>query len=507
MSALAHRSGPISGRSNFFDEQKRRRRAGRMMSGVCLLIASGIGVILSSVVTPLLLLAAGGLLHLLAWLGIFAAMARDSAHALGNWAAGHMAHFDAFIASLDHVNRLSDLGVTIAPLLHLAPVSVPALVAAGLVWIGLRRISFRGEGGDLIARLHARSPDLHDQEEHQLANIVAEMGIAAGLPAPKLLLIDSPAINAAAVGGVDAQSSVLVTRGLLDRLDREETSGVVAHLVASIGAGDIRLTHGILAVFQTFGFFVTFLDLPFRWSAWRALGGLSLVVAGLRRAPDVVAETLGLLEGGMDATAMPDIEKVWNVIPWRRVRLVLLAPLLPLILISLILRIVLFLWTALFLGPPLALIWRNRRYAADAMAVQLTRDPDGLARALSHISGSAIPTGGEGREYCFIHSPSTHKKGGFTDRRTITLSLHPTLGQRLGRLPALGAAAGGGDPVRLHRYDMIAQNPGQALLAGFLLLLLVPLGLMLVLAVGYLTAIAMTMGLAAGLAITAGLLG
>ena len=66
----------------------------------------------------------------------------------------------------------------------------------------------------------------------------------------------------------------------------------------------------------------------------------------------------------MDAEAMPDVEKVWSVIPWRRVRLVLLAPLPPLILISLILRLVLFLWTALFLGPPLALIWCNRRYAA-----------------------------------------------------------------------------------------------------------------------------------------------
>ena len=477
------------------------------MSGVCLLIASGIGVILSSVVTPLLLLAAGGLLHLVAWIGIFPAMARNAAHTLGNWAAGHMAHFDALIASLDHVNRVSDLGVTIAPLLRLAPVSVPALAAAGLVWIGLRQISLRGKGGDLIVRLHARSPNLHDQEEHQLANIVAEMGIAAGLPAPTLLLIDSTDINAAAVGGAGGQASVLVTRGLLDQLDREETSGVVAHLVASIGAGDIRLTHGILALFQTFGFFVTFLDLPFRWSAWRALGGLSLVVAGLRRAPDAVAETLELLERGMDAAAMPDVEKVWSVIPWRRVRLALLAPLIPLILISVILRIVLFLWTALFLGPPLALIWRNRRYAADAMAVQLTRDPDGLARALSRISGSAIPNGGEGREYCFIHGPFTHKKGGLSDRRTITLSLHPTLGRRLGRLNALGATTGGGGPVRLLRYDMIAQHPGHALLVGFLLLLLVPLGMTLVLAVGYLTAIAMTIGLAAGLAITAGLLG
>ena len=385
------------------------------------------------------------------------------------WGPGqpsHSAHFEAFVDSLDHVNGLSDLGVTVAPLLRLAPVAVPALVAACLVWIVLRRISLRGEGGDLIARLRARPPNPDDQEERQLANVVAEMAIAAGLPAPTLLLIDLPYINAAAVGGSRGQASVLVTRGLLDQLDRDETSGVVAHLVASIGAGDIRLTHGILAVFQTFGFFVTFLDLPFRWSAWRALGGLALVAAGLRRSPDMVAQTLESVERSMDAEAMPDVEKVWSVIPCRRVRLVLLAPLLPLILISVILRLVLFLWTALFLGPPLALIWRNRRYAADAMAVQLTRNPDGLARALSRIGGTGIPDGGEGREYCFVHGPPSGRKGGFTDRRTITLSLHPTLGRRLQRLHALGATAGGGAPVRLIRLILIALYPGRALLVG-----------------------------------------
>ena len=507
LSASARDQPAFSDRSSFFDEQKRRRRTGRILSGVCLLIAGGIGVVLSSVVTPLLLLAGGGLLHLLARLGVFPVALRDAAHGLGAWARGHSAHFEAFVDSLDHVNGLSDLGVTVAPLLRLAPVAVPALVAACLVWIVLRRISLRGEGGDLIARVRARPPNLHDQEERQLSNVVAEMAIAAGLPAPALLLIDSPFINAAAVGGSRGQASVLVTRGLLDQLDRDETSGVVAHLVASIGAGDIRLTHGILAVFQTFGFFVTFLDLPFRWSAWRALGGLTLVAAGLRRSPEQVAQTLESVERSMDAEAMPDVEKVWSVIPWRRVRLVLLAPLLPLILISVILRLVLFLWTALFLGPPLALIWRNRRYAADAMAVQLTRNPDGLARALSRIGGTGIPDGGEGREYCFVHGPPSGRKGGFTDRRTITLSLHPALGRRLQRLHALGAIAGGGAPARLIRFELIALYPGRALLVGFLLALLVPLGVTLVLAVGYLTAIAMTLGLAAGLAITAGVLG
>jgi hypothetical protein len=54
---------------------------------------------------------------------------------------------------------------------------------------------------------------------------------------------------------------------------------------------------------------------------------------------------------------------------------------------------------------------------------------------------------------------------------------------------------------------MIAQHPGKALLVGFLLLLLVPLGGALIVMIGYLTAIAMTLALAAGLAVAAGLLG
>jgi Zn-dependent protease with chaperone function len=269
---MDERSGSAAAdRHSFYDELRRRQRTGRLLSLLCLLIAGGIGVVLSSVVTPLLLLGSGGLLHGVAAIGLFPDIARAKAHTLGAWAALQSKHFDAFISSLDHVSGLGDLGVTIAPLMRLAPVALPALLAACLVWLALRHIAWRDEGRDMIARLHARPPDQRDLEERQLANIVAEMTIAAGLPAPELLLIDSPEINAAAVGRYGLKARVLITRGLLDQLDRDETSGVVAHLIASIGAGDIRLSQGILAVFQTFGFFVTFLDLPFRWSAWRAL--------------------------------------------------------------------------------------------------------------------------------------------------------------------------------------------------------------------------------------------
>lgn len=179
-------------RISFFDEQKRRRRSARAWSGVCLLIVGGLGIVLSSLVTPMLLLAGGGLLHLLARLGAFPVPLRHAAQWLGEWANKYNGLFQKVINSLDHVNHLSDLGVTVPPLLRLAPVSIPALVAACLVGIVFYWISLRGEGGDLVVRMRARAPNEGDPEEHQLTNIVAEMAIAAGVPTPSLFLIDSP---------------------------------------------------------------------------------------------------------------------------------------------------------------------------------------------------------------------------------------------------------------------------------------------------------------------------
>jgi len=137
----------------------------------------------------------------------------------------------------------------------------------------------------------------------------------------------------------------------------------------------------------------------------------------------------------------------------------------------------------------------------------LTRNPDGLASALTRIGDSGIPAGGEGREYTFVHSPASARKGGFTDRRTITLSLHPALGSRLERLKEMGATSIGWRRRMPIRFDLIAQFPGYALLVACLLVLLLPLGAILVVMVGFLTVLVMTMGLAAGLAIAAGVLG
>jgi len=487
-------------RTDFRDEFARRRRSAWLWSGFCLLIAAGLGVVLSTVVTPLLLLAAGGLLYLFARVGVFPDVARAAAHDIGLWATARSQNFDTLLADLDRVNGVMDIGRLLPPLFSLSAVALPALAVSALVWLALRRVSLRGEDGALVAHLGAREPNGANAEERQLTNIVTEIAIAAGVPPPRLLLIDAPEVNAAAIGSGSEHASLLVTSGMLDTLGRAETSAVVAHLVASVGQGDMRLTHGILAVYQTFGFFVTFLDLPFRLSAWRSLGGLLLIMIGLRRAPDQIVRTLEAVEGSLDAEAMPDIERVWGFIPIRWLRLTLLAPLLPIILISMLLRVVLFLWSALLLGPPLALIWRTRRYAADALAVRFNRDPDALARALAQIGGSGVPDGGVGREYCFIQGTGSPKRG-FAARRTITVSLHPPLARRLQRLAALGAADSWGQRRPRVEWAAMKANPWRAALAGFLLALLVPLGLVLAACVAFLTAIVMTLGLAAGLTI------
>ena len=156
-----------------------------------------------------------------------------------------------------------------------AQLLLPGMLAAMLVWAALARFHRRHAAEAACAALGARSPQRDDFEERQIGNIIAEMALAAGLPTPRLLLIDADEAYAAAFGASHLDATLVVTRGLLNRLDRRETLGVAAHLVASAGNGDLGLAASILAVFQTLGTFLTLFDLPFRRSAWISLGRLA----------------------------------------------------------------------------------------------------------------------------------------------------------------------------------------------------------------------------------------
>lgn len=503
--------GPVAaveaGSVSFFDEQVRRRRGARLLSVVCLVIASGIGVVLSTVITPILLILAGAGLRLLIRLDVFSSAAQSALHDLGRWTAGHIATFFLVIDSLDKIHHLSDIGVTLAPLSMLTTLCLPGLVAAAFVWLLLRGFLARVGGEDLVLRLKSRAPNPLDLEERQLANIVDEMAIAAGLPALRLLLVDSPVINAAAVGRSHQNATILVTRGLIDRLDRRETSGIVADLVATVAQGDIGLSCSVLAVFQTLGFFLTILDLPLRWSASRALGGLVLVALGVWRSPDNVARVGEMLEDGLNAGSIDPVQRIFAWAEVSRWRVAVIAPLLPFILLSLFMKLVLFLWTALLLRPPLGLLWRNRRYSADAGAVQLTRDPDALALALQQIAGSSVPPGGSGREYFFVHAPLASIADSNAGQRGMAMSLHPMIGRRVARLIAMGAKSVG--PARSIWANLaeLSRHPARAALVAGLMLLLLPLFAALAVMVAYLTALVMTIVVATGLGIASAVLG
>jgi Zn-dependent protease with chaperone function len=491
-------------RTTFYDELIRRRRAAWIVASACALLSAGVGLVLSTIITPILLLVAGGLLKLVVLLGVIDSLALDGVALIHDFVAAHLDNVDRLSRTLDHVNGLGDMVLLAGPLARLAPTALPALLAALLVWLWLSGLFARSSSQDLIVRLAARPARLDDFEERQLANIVEEVAIGAGAPPPALFLIDTPTVNAAALGspggrhdgGLD-NGIVLFTRGLLDRLDRSETEAVAARLVSAIGSGDLRAASGIMAALRTLGFFLALLDLPLRRSARRTFSSLLRVSLSRQPGADTLARLGEDLEEGLQADAIPDLETIASEAP-RLVAKVVRVLLLPFYVVSLFYKLVLFLWTSLFLGPPLALLWRNRCYWTDARAVQLARNPESFATALEKIGAADPPPGGEAFAYLFIAAPTTARRA-VTDRRSLALALTPPTHKRLERLGALGAAP------RIRRMptlaSLFATHPLRALVVAALGLLLVPLFAILVVAIGFLTSIVMMAGLVAGLAL------
>ena len=169
-----------------------------------------------------------------------------------------------------------------------------------------------------------------------LHNIVENLSITAGLPKPKVYIIQDSSPNAFATGRNAKNSAVAVTTGLLNILDRSELEGVIAHELSHIGNRDILLSTIVVVLVG----FVALLADWFRWSLW---------FGGNRNSEN---------NGG-------------NIMMIVGIILAILAP----IAVTLI---------------QLA-ISRKREFLADASGALLTRYPEGLASALKKISNSNIP--------------------------------------------------------------------------------------------------------------------
>jgi Zn-dependent protease with chaperone function len=444
--------GPID-RVSFFDEQRRNRRATWRTSLACTVAILIAGIPLSVVAAPVLypvVLVAVKLVTLVVpiqgW--IVRLVEVDLGRLIGR--------IDAHVSAPNPT-------VPVAELLLLGSlVALPGMQTMLGLWFALRFIFARRGVGAVLLGLGAREPRTDDLEERQLVNVVAEMAIAAGLPAPRVLLLDSTIANAAAVGSSPDDAVVLISRGVLDRLDRDETQGLLAHLIGSIGNGDLKIALRLVTVFRTFGLVSTLLDAPVSSSARTALWRLVKLLVWPSRGAGV--ETDAVLDVLTARTGTGDTEDVDATLSANQARNIPRARglgglltkvrvwvLFPFWFATSMAKIMLMVLTSNLLAPLVALTWRTRRSLADATAVQLTRYPDGLARALLHVGGS-IPRA-EWASHLFVVGWPSASRGGFTGDGSV-VSFHAPIDQRLRRLRTLGATVAG--PTR--RFGWLGHN-------------------------------------------------
>jgi len=258
-------------------------------------------------------------------------------------------------------------------------------VIAGIIAFVLTLLSFYGGSGALMALSRAR--EITHNDDPQLFNVIEELTIAGGLPMPRIFVIDDTAMNAFATGRDPAHAAVAITKGLRAKLNRDELQGVMAHELSHVRHYDIRYAM-LMAVMV--GVLVILCDVFLR-SMW--FGG------GRRSNRD--REKGG---GGLQ---------------------------LILLIVALVLAII---------APILAKIIqmslsRQREYLADAGAVELTRNPHGLASALAKLSGDNEVLEVANRATAPLYIVHPIKK--FEARAKGMFSTHPPIEDRIKRLMAL----------------------------------------------------------------------
>jgi Zn-dependent protease with chaperone function len=431
--------GPVD-RVHFLDEQQRYRRATRRFTALAALAVLITGIPACIIVTPLVFTILMTIGHIINAISPFSPETLETLRGLGQSVS---AAADALDASLDAP------AVTLWSKLVRIAIAVGVLVLPGALailglWLGIRRVLGRVAVGHVLEAAGTRPPNERDLEERQLGNIVEEMAVAAGVKPPRLLIIDSDVVNAAAMGTEIDDATVLVTRGLLDKLDRDETQAVIGHVIGSVGNGDLRIASIIFSIYQTWGALTLLMNAPFGRTARRAVWrGIRTAFRGRARAVDrweaeFVSETF--LRGAVDFEE-PDVARRMNqkrTGPAGAYDGFVNFLSLPLTLGSLVVQFAVMFSSMALIGPIVSFMWRTRRHLADAMAVQLTRNPDALARALRHLTTekTEVSKGGELSLLFVVWPNSLASKDAVVGQFA---RMHPKPHQRQQRLIALGA--------------------------------------------------------------------
>jgi len=388
-------------RESFFEAQRRNRRATWRLSAVAVLATAVMGIPLALTITPLLYAAALIVADIVSiWMPLPPSfwqhaneIARYGMVAIGWLTQGKAANPQALA-------------------LGAAVLLLPGAILSVALWLGVNALFRRaGVGGALLA-LKAREPNPSDLKELQLSDVVQEMAIAAGLPAPRIMLIDAPAANAAAIGTSLNDARIVVSRGLLEQLNRDELEGALAHLVASIGNGDLRIAFRVTSVFETCGLLVAIVNSPFgsrsRRTLWRIV---RYGLAGKKDSEGSAAEAAAVAALLTRGTGLEtdDIDNFFDTTSRKKSVLRSIRNFLffPIFFTNMAIKLSLWFFSFSMLEPSMALLWRKRKYLADASAVQLTRNPDGLAEALRKLNSDHGPIpGGAWASHLFLVSPA-----------------------------------------------------------------------------------------------------
>ncbi|TMF26795.1 MAG: zinc metalloprotease HtpX [Chloroflexi bacterium] len=235
--------------------------------------------------------------------------------------------------------------------------------------------------GDRIVLAQSQARELAPNEETELHNVVETLAIGLGIPVPKLFVIEDSAPNAFATGRDPRHASVVVTRGLIDKMDRTELEGVIAHELSHVGNRDIRV---MLLVTILVGTVALLADWMWRSMFWgrgrgRDRGGGNAIIA-------VVAIVLAILTP-------------------------IIATLIQLA------------------------VSRQREYLADASGALLTRYPPGLASALRKIAADreVLEVANKATASLYIANPLKDAPT-FLDHLFDT---HPPIEERIKRLEAM----------------------------------------------------------------------
>ena len=225
----------------------------------------------------------------------------------------------------------------------------------------------------------AGAQEIQKEDHPQLFDIVEELSLAARIPMPKVYIVNDPSPNAFATGIKPEKGAVSVTTGLLEKLNREELTGVVAHEIGHIRNYDIRLMTICIAVV-----------------------GVVAILANM-------GSRMMLFGGGRNRGGNNKQNPILMIVA---LLLVILAPL-----------------AAQFVQLAVS---RNREYLADATAVELTRNPVGLINALRKISGDPhdVKRANSTTASMYIDIPLKKERR----KRASLLSTHPPIESRIERL-------------------------------------------------------------------------